>query len=215
MWQHQMRWALLESKISLKRLENQRGRNRESVIRYQTHANQAILFPLSDISYMRMTVLGALETYPRHSDRSLRDQGIAIGYHHKNPLMLGADRTKAWWHNWYAEISRSKRTAIPHDQSSDRLGITGSIHLMPPNGNEKLWIQLNMTKETLLHPRPWRLHPHNLWHVTGRLAFTPDWFEKYALTLELNWENTRSKDILDERDKWNFILRYQLDNAKR
>lgn len=215
LWQHRMRWALLESKISLKRLENQQGRNTESVIRHQTDASQAILLPLSDNSYMRITVLGSFETYPRHTDRSLQDQGIALGYHHTNPLMLGENRNKAWWENWYAEISKSERITTPRDQGSDRLGLTGLVHLMSPNSKEKLWFRVNMTKESLLHPRPWRLHPHNLWHITSTLAFTPDWFEKYPLTLELSWENTRSKDILDERNKWNFIIRYQLDNAKR
>ena len=66
-----------------------------------------------------------------------------------------------------------------------------------------------------IHPRSWRLHRHNLWHVTSTLVFSPDWLDKYALNLELGWENTRSKDVLDESQNWHFIVRYQLNNAKR
>jgi hypothetical protein len=130
-------------------------------------------------------------------------------------MVVGANRTNAWWNNWYVEISTAKRITSPRDQSSDRLGITGLVHLIPPNAKEKLWIQLSLTKESLIHPRPWRLHRHNLWHVTSTLVFSPDWLDKYALNLELGWENTRSKDVLDEGQKWNFIVRYQLNNAKR
>ena len=218
-WQHQTSWAILESQILLKRLENQRGQNRVSVIRHQSSASQAMILPLSDIAYLRMTMQGSFETYPRQPDQTLQDQGIAFGYHQTNPMInptiVGANRTHTWWNSWYAEISTAKRITSPRDQSSDRLGITGLVHLIPPNAKEKLWIQLNLTKESLIHPRPWRLHRHNLWHVTSKLVFSPDWLDKYALTLELGWENTRSKDVLDESQKWNFVVRYQLNNAKR
>jgi hypothetical protein len=214
-WQHQTSWAIWESQILLKRLKNQRGQNRISVIRHQTSASQAMIFPLSDIAYLRMAIKGSLETYPRQPDQTLQDQGIAFGYHQTNPMVVGANRTNAWWNSWYVEISTAKRITSPRDQSSDRLGITGLVHLIPPNVKEKLWIQLNLTKESLIHPRPWRLHRHNLWHVTSTLVFSPDWLDKYALNLELGWENTRSKDALDESQNWNFIVRYQLNNAKR
>ena len=218
-WQYQTSWAILESQILLKRLENQRGQNRTSVIRHQSSASQAMIFPLSDIAYFRMAIQGSFETYPRQPDQTLQDQGIAFGYHQANPKanpkVVGANRTNAWWNSWYAEISTAKRITSPRDQSSDRLGITGLVHLIPPNAKEKLWIQLSLTKESLIHPRPWRLHRHNLWHVTSTLVFSPDWLDKYALNLELGWENTRSKDVLDEGQKWNFIVRYQLNNAKR
>lgn len=216
-WQYRTQWAVFESRANFKRLVYQRGQNLAS-IRHQTDAAQVISIPLSELSYVRLSVLGMRQTLPRQPNRTLQDQGYSVGYHYTNPQMLGADRDKAWWQSWYTEISSSKRRTSPKDNSSDSLGITGLVHLKHPSSANKLRFQLNLTKESLIHPRSWRLHPHNLWHVSSKLVFKPDWpdwLEQYPLTLELNWKNTRSKDSLDERHRWNFTLRYQFDNAKR
>ena len=216
-WQYRTQWALFESRASFKRLIYQRGQNLAS-IRYQTDAAQVISIPLSDLSYLRLSALGMRQTLPRQPNIILQDQGYSVGYHYTNPQMHGADRDKAWWQSWYAEISSSKRRTTPKDNSSDRLGVTGLVHLKHPGSENKLRFQLNLTKESLIHPRSWRLHPHNLWHVSGKLVFSPDWpdwLDKYPLTLELDWKNTRSKDALDERHRWNLTFRYQFDNANR
>lgn len=214
-WQHRTKWVLYESEILMKRLVNQKGDVSPSEIRHQVNARQALTLPLTDISYVRVTGFGTSETYPREFDKSLQDQGIAFGFNYQNPQMMGGNRNKAWWRSWYVELSKVKRITTPNHQKSDRLGISGLINLVDPETSNKLLVQLNMNKESLALPRPWRLHPHHLWHISGKLVFEPGWVDKNTLKIELGWENTQSKDVLDRRHKWNFILRYQLDNTKR
>ncbi|MDA0308040.1 MAG: hypothetical protein O2832_04855 [Proteobacteria bacterium] len=69
-------------------------------------------------------------------------------------------------------------------------------------------------QERLMHSRPWRRNPHDIWHHSAKLTFAPSSVTKYGLMLELNATTSQSKDPFDRQKTVVLSIRYRWDDTK-
>ncbi len=208
---HRRSWGLLRTRVNGRHLVVSSGQNMASQIHDLAAIEQSVLFPLTKTLDASADITTITEWYPPQHDRKRQEQGLRLGViHHVRPTNTAKASILS---GWQIDATYKHHVAVPVYFSSHRYGINGGIQFRLPEWENRISLVVGIERERLTHSRPWRRYPHDIWHHSAKLTFTPKQLAKYGLMLELNANASQSKDRFDRQETWGFAILYRWDDT--
>lgn len=205
-------WSVLRTRLHGRRLIVSSGENLTSQIHDLVAIEQTVIFPLTQGIDASVDVTAITEWYPPEHDRKREEQGFRVGLIHQ---VSSLNRVEAGvLTGWQIDATYKHHRSVPEYFSSHRYGINGGMQFRFPETENRAWLVLGVEQERLMHSRPWRRNPHDIWHHSAKLTFAPSSVAKYGLMLELNATTSQSKDPFDRQKTVVLSIRYRWDDTK-
>ena len=211
---HPRPWGVLRTRVHGRRLVVGNGEKTSSQIHDLGAIEQTVVFPLTRNLDASADLTTITEWYPPQHDRRRQEQGLRLGLSHQTSLAHRGGDEASILSGWQIDATYKRHIAQPIYFSSHRVGVNGGMQFRVPETENRMRLALGVERERLTHSRPWRRHPHDIWHHATKLTFIPASFARYGLMLELNATASQSKDRFDRQKSFVFAIRYRWDDTK-